>query len=326
MAALTFGPAAPDDGWRGWLKPYEYLMLLPGYNGVRVPVRFAMLMALCLSVAAGIGLAAIAPVRRRLAGAVAVVVVIGLGIDGAIEPLNGSPPPGRVAIPRVPGAAVLELPPDDTSVSVGAMFRSISHRLPLVNGYSGHIPVHYDILSQSLRRDDPSGILELARGRPLLLLVAERNDRAGDFRRRVEAIPGVTAGEITGAGASFVLPAQPRDPPAIGTTPLPFASTLLPREHAVLDLGAPRTVRTLEFPLRNRYPDYGRRIAVEISDDGQAWTTAWEGWTAGPAIRGALEDALVVPMRFALLDIHARYLRIHPAPDWLVDGLRVLGP
>ena len=55
MAALSFGPAAPDADALRWLRPYEWLVHLPGFSGLRVPVRFAMLMALCLAVAGGLG-------------------------------------------------------------------------------------------------------------------------------------------------------------------------------------------------------------------------------------------------------------------------------
>ncbi|MGH8636863.1 MAG: discoidin domain-containing protein [Burkholderiales bacterium] len=326
MAALTLGPAAPDDGILGWLKPYQWLSLLPGFDGVRVPVRFAMLMALCLAVAGGIGLAAMMPAGRVARSMLVTCVAAGLLLDGAIKPLTGSAPPGRVEMPEVPSAAVLELPPDNRSVSRGAMFRSISHGLPLINGYSGYIPRHYDILGQSLRRGDPSGVIELARGRTLLLLVAERNDRGGHFRRLIESIPGVQQGDVTGAGMSYVLPAQPSDRRPRGGTAHAFTASEQPREHVVLDLGTPRVIRSLEFPLRNHYPAFGERFAIDVSDDGMNWKREWNDWTAGVAVAGALEDQVVVPIRLALPDLTARYLRIHPAPDWLMQELRVLGP
>ena len=51
---------------------------------------------------------------------------------------------------------MIELPVDDTDVSVHAMYRSMFHRRPLVNGYSGYIPPHYRILALSLWRGDSS--------------------------------------------------------------------------------------------------------------------------------------------------------------------------
>ena len=326
MVAMTLGPAAAESGVAGWVKPYQWLMALPGFDGIRVPARFGMLMALCLSIACGLAVTTLLPARRSMRALVVGLVLAGLFADGAIEQLTGSMPPGRVELPDVPAGAVLELPPDDTGVNVGAMFRSIHHRMPLINGYSGYIPAHYGILGQSLRRGDVSAVVELARGRNLLLLVAERNDPAGDFRRLVESIPGIQRLELSGAGWSYLLPAQPRERRAPGGTPLVFTTTRLPRRHVVLDLGAPRTIRTVEFPLRNRYPEFDGRIAIEASSDGQQWQTVWEHWTGGTVIAGALEDQVRVPVRFTLPDVQARYLRIHPVSDWLINALEISGP
>jgi hypothetical protein len=326
MAALTMGPASRDAGLAGWLKPYQWLIALPGFDGVRVPVRFGMLMALCLAVAAGLALAAILPSRRAARAAVIAVVIVGLSLDGAIEPLTGSAPPGRVDLPDVRTDAVLELPPDDTVVNVGAMFRSIHHRVPLINGYSGYIPQHYGVLGQSLRRGDPSALIELARGRTLLILVSERNDPAGDYRRMVESLPGIQRHELSGAGWSFVLPALPRERRAPGGAPYGFTTTWLPRRHVILDFGVPRIIRTLEFPLRDRYSELDSRLAIETSDDGTRWDVVWEQWTGAAVIAGALEDEVRVPVRITLPDVHTRYLRIHPASDWLINELMVSGP
>lgn len=326
MAAMTLGPARPEAGVVGWLKPYQWLMLLPGFDGVRVPLRFAMLMTLCLAIAGGLGLAAVAPVHRAWRCAILAVVACGLMIDGAIQPLTGSTPPGRIELPPVPAATVLELPPDNTVVNVGAMFRSMSHRMPLVNGYSGHVPRHYDILCRSLRRFDPSALIELARGRTLLLLVAERNDPGRDVRRLIESIPGIERGIVTGAGMSYVLPAQPTLRRPRGGTPYTFRAQREPGEHVSLDLGSTRVIRSLEFAARNRYRSVGRRITVEVSDDGTNWVHAWEDWTAGAALAGALEDQVLVPVRLLLPDITTRHLRIHPMQDWILDQLAILGP
>jgi hypothetical protein len=326
MAALTLGPAPPEEGMRRWLRPYHWLYFLPGFDGLRVPVRFAMLMALCLAVAGGIGLSAHMPVHRRARVAIVAVVAIGLLADGAIQALTGSPPPGRVDLPPVRADAVLELPPDNRSVSRAAMYRAIAHGLPVINGYSGYIPPHYDILGRSLRRGDPSVLIELARGRPLLLILAERNDPAGHFRRLIEGLPGVTRLDSTGAGHTYLLPAQPSVQRPRGGTLHTFTATSEPREHVVLDLGAPKVVRSLEFPLRNHIRSLGRRFAIDVSADGTNWEREWNDWTGGTALSGALEDQRLIPVRLVLPDITTRYMRIHPAPDWLVRELKVFGP
>ena len=56
MAVFALGPTARLMGERVLYKaPYAWLMLLPGFaDGFRAPARFAMLVALCLSVAAAL--------------------------------------------------------------------------------------------------------------------------------------------------------------------------------------------------------------------------------------------------------------------------------
>jgi hypothetical protein len=324
MYALALGPGG--EHWSRWIRPYAWLEMLPGVDALRVPARFGMLMAFCLAIAAGLAYARLQPVNARPRAAMAVLVFTGLFIDTWIEPLPLIPPPGRVILPDIPRAAVFELPPDDTFVGVNAMYRSLSHERPLVNGYSGHWPPHYRILQDSLLRDDPSGLLELSRGRPLILILQDRNDPDGVYREVMESLPGIQRFGTSGAGTVYVLPARATERRPQGGEPLPFTTTFQPREHVVVDLGSPKTVRTVEFALRWHYEDLGSRFAVEASQDGQTWTSVWEDWTAGPAVAAALEDQVIVPVRLPIADVQARYLRLHPAPAWLMRELRIVGP
>ena len=322
LAALTFGPGDPAAAASRWIRPYSWLMLLPGYDGLRVPLRFAMLSTLCAAVAGGL-----AASRLQKGPLLAAAVVAALALDGWLEPLPLVPPPGRQLLTGVPAdAAILELPADDTLVSVTAMYRALAHGRPLVNGYSGHIPVHFSILNASMRRGDPSAILELARGRPLAIMINDRNDPGGRFRALVESLPDVARLGVGTAGATYVVRAQPRERVAAGGTVLASAQMTLPRAHVQLDLHRPVVVRTIAFPLRRNYLRLGERVEVEASDDGKTWRTVWLDWTGGRALAGALEDALLVPVRIPLPDVTARFLRIHPAPAWMLDELQILGP
>ena len=65
-------------------------------------------------------------------------------------------------LPDVRDPAIVELPMDNIYVSVAAMYRSMSHRQPLINGYSGHFPPHYNVLTLSLAGGDTSALLALA--------------------------------------------------------------------------------------------------------------------------------------------------------------------
>ena len=68
-----------------WLRPYRWLALFPGYDGLRVPARFAMLATLCLSIAAGLAVARLQVIWRRGFGALAALVLGGVVLDGLMQ-------------------------------------------------------------------------------------------------------------------------------------------------------------------------------------------------------------------------------------------------
>jgi hypothetical protein len=323
MAVLALGPGDPGSPWR-LVRPYFWLTLLPGFEGLRVPARFAMLAMLCASVVVGLVVARTSNRWRRAIGA---IVIAGLAADGWTEPLPLIPPPGRLTLTGVPqNAAILELPPDDRLLNLYAMYRALSHEHPLVNGYSGYIPPHYRVLGLSIRRDDPTAVIELARGRPLLAVVSEQFDPGGDMQTLVESIPGVARLGSGNAGRLFLIPPQPRERIASTGSNLTGTWQSHPRAHAVLDLGTTQLVRTIEIPLRRRYLELGGRIAVEKSLDGKNWEMVTEQWTGGRVMAAVLENPRLVPVRVPLPDVPARYLRLHPIEPWMLDEVRVIGP
>jgi hypothetical protein len=76
--------------------PYTWLMYLPGFDSVRVPARFGLLMLLCASAAAGIAYARIfaAPSRARTA----LVALAVLAEGWIVLPVAALPPP--LPVPR----------------------------------------------------------------------------------------------------------------------------------------------------------------------------------------------------------------------------------
>lgn len=321
---LCLGPAPERASGIEHLRLYTLLAWLPGFDGLRVPARFGMMAVLCLSVVAAVAAARLAPVtrwRRVLAGT---LVVAGLFVDGWIDEMPLAAPPQRVIIDAPGDAVVLELPAGDPAVNVSAMYRAITHGRPLVNGYSGHTPRHYDLLATYLQRGDPSIFTYYARGRALVVIVHRSEDPDGELRRMVEAAGGVLK-EETGVGPVFILPPQPRErTPGLGAA---LTGTSAPTEdgHAAVDLGSERVVRAVAVDLRWRYAEVGPRMTVESSSDGTSWTTAWEGWIGEPALAGALEDQLRVPLTIYLPDVRARYLRVSPAPPWVARDLTAFG-
>ncbi len=219
---------------------------------------------------------------RQLAG---LAVIAGLLVDGMTRPVPVATPPGKVILPGSQQAAVIELPVDSTDVSVQAMYRSIFHGRPLVNGYSGHFPPHYKILSLSLARLDSTALFYLARRRPLVIVVNDQFDQSRSYRDMVEGLPGIQRHGASGAGSVFLLPAQPapREPP-IGPA-LPATVRDVGRYLLEFDLGEPRLLSAVTFPLRRRYEELAARLRIETSEDGQTWTESWVGKTGGMARR-----------------------------------------
>lgn len=322
--ALAFGPRSAHTS--AWLHPYTLLAWLPGFAALRAPARFVMLATLALSAAAGLAAARLAPRRRPAFAAFAALVVAGTLVDGWMRPLPLALPPGRVELPDLPEAAVIELPLGEGRIDTAAMYRATFHRLPLVNGYSGHVPPHYAILSLALRRGDPSALEELARGRPLILFVNGTYDAGGAMRRLVEGLRDIQPFGGSAAGMMYVLPARSRSPRPMPGPRWPDRRRQSGRFEVELDLGSPRTVRTIGFPLRWHYRELDPRIRVQGSDDGRTWTTVWEDWTGGPALAAALESPLEAPVQLTIADVTMRYLRIYPADVWLQREIAAYGP
>ena len=176
---LSLGPSPRVLGrvleiWSPYRVLYE---LAPGYEGVRVPARFAMIVALALSVLGGLAAARLPAGRPRAVG-IALLAAAFLAEThvlpfplNAVSPLRGfATPEARVFRPeRAPAvyqelgrvaadAVVLELPLGEPDYDVRAVYYSTAHWRRLVNGYSGFFPPHYSalaaVLSTAGRGDD----------------------------------------------------------------------------------------------------------------------------------------------------------------------------
>jgi hypothetical protein len=167
-AWLSLGPVAQILGRPAELAaPYRWLYEhVPGYDGIRVPARLAMLVALMLAVLGGYGAATLMRWRAGL-GVLAVLSVACLAESlvlpftvNAVSPTRGfNLPEGRVyraarapavykEVARLPADTVLaELPLGESDFDLRAMFYSTVHWRPLVNGYSGFYPPHYGRLA-----------------------------------------------------------------------------------------------------------------------------------------------------------------------------------
>jgi hypothetical protein len=182
--AMSFGPDIHAKG-RSVANANIYALFyayVPGFDGLRVPARYAMIAALALAALAGIGVAALAPPARSaerpqatsltgavpwIAGALIVFEAVAVPIpinqnatdykDSSLAPLPASiatgasaPPVYRFIARLPPSAVIIELPLGEPAFDIRYMFYSTTHWRRLVNGYSGGAPGDYEFLAESL--------------------------------------------------------------------------------------------------------------------------------------------------------------------------------
>jgi hypothetical protein len=169
---LSLGPLpnAGDQRLSGF-GLYELLYkYVPGFNGVRVPARYAMIAGLFLAVLAGYGVRRLAQLRYSLFVIPALSVLI--LVEGAAIPLeinrtwsqNQAEPPARVmpysqappvyariaALPA--GTAITEFPFGDAAWEIRYVYYAAAHWKPITNGYSGAFPPKYKARVARLQR------------------------------------------------------------------------------------------------------------------------------------------------------------------------------
>lgn len=168
-ALLALGPAISVGGHVIGPGPYAWLVsFVPGFDGVRVPARYLMLVALFLAVLAGYGAAAWLRRWPRMAMVMLMVLSIGLlaewwpgrfqtNVRLAAEGLDLTPrvlhtgdklPPLYKVIRDAPEPVVLvEFPFGSPAWELQYVFYAGYHRRPLVNGYSGFFPENWRTLT-----------------------------------------------------------------------------------------------------------------------------------------------------------------------------------
>ncbi|RIK09178.1 MAG: hypothetical protein DCC49_07270 [Acidobacteria bacterium] len=161
---FSFGPyvAVPGIG-RPIPLPYRFLMFVPGFKGLRVPSRFAVLFYLGLAVLGAMGVAWLW--RRGRAGKAGVVALsllllaefgvslpVTTGLVGTAEQM-----PSYVAwLREAPPGPVIEMPIYREGVT-GAVRQGYRQYVstfdwkPRVNGYSGYFPVGYKEFVEVMR-------------------------------------------------------------------------------------------------------------------------------------------------------------------------------
>jgi hypothetical protein len=162
---LSYGPRIQAAGNILGLGPYYWLWTyVPGFDGVRVPARIIMVIALFLAVLAGLGVAALATRWPRALRAVVAVALAGILAESWVAPMptnvrmtsryyhltprkllmGDEVSPVYQYVKKAAGKFVLiEFPFGEPPYEILATFYAGYHRKSLVNGFSGFFPEGY---------------------------------------------------------------------------------------------------------------------------------------------------------------------------------------
>jgi hypothetical protein len=238
-ALLAMGPEIQVFGRRVSEGPYLWLFEhVAGFDGLRVPARYLMLVALFLSVLAGLGAAAIATIRRPIGPNLILVAAAGIVSEAWAVPMpmngGGRPRPGLLA-PQPPASgratpaiyqfirdfsgpiALLELPFGDPAYELMAVFYAGHHRKPIVNGYSGWFPRNYRRNVGPLRDvlEDPDRAHRALRRTEATHVLVHEAAWPSDQGQQVSAwLAGLGASPVTTSGSDrlFELPKPTASP------------------------------------------------------------------------------------------------------------------
>jgi hypothetical protein len=352
---LSFGPRPRLAGTPVLYRaPYYWLLELPGFSELRVPARFGMLFVLCVAIAAALAFAKLASTlpsasRRALAMVAAALMLLESWPRMALA-VPAAPIPALRAIDL--HAPVLELPLGFMARDVAAVYRSLDHGHPTVNGYSGYDPPHYQVLRIGLRLDDGGMIDELARGHSLLVAVDhdEQFDRwaavvgphpvvadEGGWRLYRVAAGAEVAGPAPGprlpirsVAANFQNDAVSRMLDGDPTTAWSTGRIQTGGEELLIDLGRPSEVADVRLTLGPFFSDFPRRLSVECSVDRRQWDVCWRGSAAALALRATLDDPLIATIIIPVAGRSAQYVRLRQTGvdavnGWAVAELAVIG-
>ncbi|HEV3216574.1 MAG TPA: hypothetical protein VGZ27_12665 [Vicinamibacterales bacterium] len=180
LALLTFllslGPQITIMGRTlSGTAPYAFFFWhVPGFDGLRVPARYGMLVMMFLSIAAGSGAF---DLQRRFRHGALTVVSIGffavaesfaapIVVNGTVPVDDYETPPSRVftgeQVPAVykflgtlpADTIVAEFPLGEWAYELRYVFYSTVHWHPLINGYSGTFPLSYSLRAFMLRQPE----------------------------------------------------------------------------------------------------------------------------------------------------------------------------
>ena len=355
FAVLACGPVLRVHG-QAVLDPapYGWLMGLPGFDELRVPTQIKMVYLLCLSVAGGLSLAALRPSRPGPARVLLGVVVAGLLLDGWLRslPMAEAQPLWPIAEPADRAEPILELPLGP-AYDAGATLRAAIHHRRVMNGVSGYDPPYYAALREGLDAHDPALLAAVATLGPLDVVVDGAVDPGGALARYVAEADGVVRIGSDGVRTVYRLPKAASPAPLGARLPVVTMRAVrhpqdVPRMHdgdsesgwtdvsgvpgawVTADLGTEQAVGGVTVALGRAFFDFPRRLAIDLSRDGDAWVSAWEGPAYAHTFLGFVRAPRNAALQFTFAPHTARFVRLRrldaASPAWHVADVHVHTP
>ena len=350
MWALSLGPEPRLNGSPiGIPGPYAVLASLPGFNGMRVPARLWMVAVVCLSACAALAVAALPSARaRRLATVAAAVAILLDGWPRAIAMFDVAP----MRVTKADAHARLGLPIRENETET--MYGAIAQGRPVFNGYSGYAAPQHAALVDLLDARDTSVLDRLAAAEPVEVVVESATDPDGRWRDWMDTYPRATRVDTGDGWTSYVIAptGAAASPPVSGpgvrvaavtasTNQKDIGAVLdgdvdsrwhaprqLGREIVTIDLGAAQPVRAVVMCLGAYPSQYPRRLGVDVSPDGVAWTVLRTGGTALDTYDAAVRSPREVPVTIPIDRERVRFIRLRQMqPDshgWSIVELRVI--
>jgi hypothetical protein len=249
-------------------------------------------------------------------------------------------------------AAILELPGGTVLGDIAAMVRGMTHRRPVVNGYSGHVPPPYVVLKTALGEGDLSVLSAFATYGPICLVVDRRTSgpelanaivlnsgrRVGDdgpftfYMLDWRRAPATPVGERI-AMRQAIAPTSGRLDSRLfdGKLDTVWATRGPQRgsESFAIPLSAPAEISGLQMALAERTIDYPRLLLIETSIDGRTWDVVWRGPTAALAYRALVADPKNLRLTFTfsrrvVQTIRLRQLGRSQGARWSIAELELL--
>lgn len=291
--------------------PYRWLWeTVPGFNAIRAPVRWAVLVMLALSVLAASGLAWL---RWRWAAPLALALVLA---EFAVAPLRlvvaPEPPESLSWLAEQPSTGILELPlvaerpqppvpPDqprrawETSRLLEAQFFSTEHWHTTPDGYSGYVPARHGDFAREMQGFPSPRAVVLLQGLGVRYVIIHEDDLAPERAVQLQEPLPDGVNEVARFGDERVLELAPYNHPDLPSESLP-TTTLPPNARVEVPL-------VLTSPNGPYVPVQGEPLVMSVS------------WQQG---REAREATVRVPWPMLVEDVAILNLPLDtpPAGEW----------